>query len=1347
MVVVDDVQDASPAMTLALSRLATGEPLSGALVVVSGRPDAPRDVADVLDKVMAVDGAVAVELGPLLADDVRALVADALPDLDIDARHDVEQAVIDQTGGVAGQVVEAVLGVRDELATDGTGGGALEGEALVRRTREALARACPYRGLLAFTEADRDLFFGRDEVTAAILARLSRSRFVAVIGASGSGKSSVVRAGVLPALEQGALPRLGRCRTLVVQPGSRPAVALDTALADQPADDTPLVVFVDQFEEAFTVCHDLDERRRFVDRLLTAPLDPAAAISVVLAVRADFVGLCAADAALGAALEASDLFLGPMDADDLRLAVEGPARAAGLRLEAGLVDVVLADVDQQPGALPLVSHALLETWRRRDDRTLTLAGYREAGGVHGAIARTADEIYVERFDGAEQAVARTIFLRLTELGEGTEDTRRRVDRAELDGLAGTDPAMVAHVVQVLADARLVIVDEGTIEVAHEALIREWPRLRGWLDDDREGLRLHRHVTEASREWDRLNRPASELYRGTRLEAARSWIEESEPALTDTERAFLDASEERQRAEEEAEAEAAAAQVRANRRLKGLLTATAIGLVLALGAGVVAVTQRNRADDEAGRAGEQAVVATAGRLAARSAALAETDPSAAVLLALESVRLDDTPDNRAALAAAIAARPALVAILPPSTGTRYYATAFRPDANEVAAAGDGVIDRWDTFTFEAIGEPLLVEARDVAYSPDSTQLAAATAVGIELFDLADGGAAAPMATIEVEGGADGVAWSPDGATLAVGRADQEALLVSVADGQVTGPISPGFVGAVVAFSPEGTAVAVGGEADAQVFDVATGQPLLEPLAAGAAGIGIGGASVSFDEIEDTVAFGRRDGSATEFDLASGTLVGGAPGEVGVAVAIGPGVEGDGGEVTDEQSVVVAGEEVDAPAQVFHVGADLWESSTTGNLVPNLASASFSTTLGAGQPSEYRPSVGAVGDIAVSVDEQMVAVAGDGLALLDLGGADASARQVFVGEASDPWTAVGEPVLVPSALAGGFRPDGSVVVASFAQTLEVDVDVRTMAVDLATGRSLAPPLSGVAQYVDLERLLRGDMDGAGVSLDTVTIDGEELTAPEDAGVVGTQLFAYDPLHTALALTSADGTVRVFTGGGDALAATTVAVGDAPIVAIAVSRDGRFLAVTTGTEDRVLSIYDVASGEPMLGGLELGAPLVEPVAFNADGSLLAVAGGDDTVLLLDPTTGQPAFDPIVTGDGVLALAFSPDGSELAVGRTWLDDVGSTVARWTLQGAEVGAPLPLGREDPRWLAYGPDGGRLLVGTTGARVLLWSFDRALLEESACRVAGRNLTEAEWARELPDEAYRATCPAGRAPGG
>ena len=201
-------------------------------------------------------------------------------------------------------------------------------------------------------------------------------------------------------------------------------------------------------------------------------------------------------------------------------AIEGPANVAGLRLEPGLNELIVREVADEPGALPLLSHALLETWKRRKRRTLTVDAYLDAGGVDGAIAATAEGVY-EALDPAQQHIARSIFLRLTQPGDGTEDTRRRAPLTEL--VIGADAAETESVLHLLADARLVTLDEQTAEVAHEAVIREWPRLRNWIDEDRDGLRIHRHLTHTARDWDALERDDAELYRGPRLATAEEWL--------------------------------------------------------------------------------------------------------------------------------------------------------------------------------------------------------------------------------------------------------------------------------------------------------------------------------------------------------------------------------------------------------------------------------------------------------------------------------------------------------------------------------------------------------------------------------------------------------------------------------------------------------------------------------------------------------------------------------------------------------------------------------------------------------------------------------------------------------
>ena len=287
-----------------------------------------------------------------------------------------------------------------------------------------------------------------------------------------------------------------------------------------------LLLVVDQFEELFTLCKDPSERKAFVDNLLAAA-SADGVTTVILTLRADFYAHCAQFDNLRLALAQHQAYIGAMDANELRDAIEKPAALGGWDFEPGLVDAILDDVAAEPGALPLLSEALLETWRRRRGQTLTFAGYHAAGGVRGAIGRKADDVY-DSLQPEQQAIARNIFVRLTSLGEGTQDTRRRAPLAELVG-SGATAEQAAAVLQVLEDARLVTAEreqsatagEETpetvyVDVTHEALIREWRTLDNWLHEDREGLLVHRRLTEAAQEWVLLKRDPGALFRGVRL---------------------------------------------------------------------------------------------------------------------------------------------------------------------------------------------------------------------------------------------------------------------------------------------------------------------------------------------------------------------------------------------------------------------------------------------------------------------------------------------------------------------------------------------------------------------------------------------------------------------------------------------------------------------------------------------------------------------------------------------------------------------------------------------------------------------------------------------------------------
>jgi transcriptional regulator with XRE-family HTH domain len=354
----------------------------------------------------------------------------------------------------------------------------------------------PYKGLLFFDQSDADLFFGREALTERLVEHVNEPRldanrrFLAVVGASGSGKSSLVRAGLAVAL------RRAGWQVSVLTPTATPLRMLEANLKPTHSRSPErLLILVDQFEEVFTLCRDETERFAFIEALIGLAQDQVNKRTIVIALRADFYSHCAQYPLLREAVAAEQEYIGQMTAGELRHAIEEPARRNGWEFEPGLVEVLLQDLstrgayEPEPGALPLLSHALLATWERRRGRTMTLEGYHASGGVRGAIAETAEGVFTDQLNRTQQEIARDVFLRLTELGEGTDDTRRR---ASLDELVrqSEEATQLRAVLNTLAEARLITLDEHHAEVAHEALIREWQRLHEWLTQDREGLLLH-----------------------------------------------------------------------------------------------------------------------------------------------------------------------------------------------------------------------------------------------------------------------------------------------------------------------------------------------------------------------------------------------------------------------------------------------------------------------------------------------------------------------------------------------------------------------------------------------------------------------------------------------------------------------------------------------------------------------------------------------------------------------------------------------------------------------------------------------------------------------------------------
>ncbi|MFE4976020.1 helix-turn-helix domain-containing protein [Kitasatospora sp. NPDC056651] len=612
----------------------------------------------------------------------------------------------------------------------------------------------PYRGLARFEPGDRERFFGRDRLVADLLALVDSRRLVAVVGVSGSGKSSLLRAGLIPALRDRGTTGTGPAVIRILAPGPRPAS--DHAVLVAPGNGTgDTVLVVDQFEEAFTLCTDPAERAAFFGLLLAA-CDPESRLRVVLAVRADFFGHCADHHGLAVALREATLLVGPMGPAELREAIVKPAAGAGLIVERALTSRIVEEVDGEPGGLPLLSHALLETWRRRKGRALTEDAYEAAGGVRGAIARTAEQAYGNLTPG-QAAVARHILLRLVTPGDGAQDTSRPAGRTELESL-GTGDADTAAVLESLARARLITLDGDTVHLAHEALISSWPRLNAWIDDARDRLRHHRHLTEAAKAWEELGHDPGALYRGTRLATAEATFADAgrRDDLTPLELAFLTAVLTARDQENRKTARSA-------RRLRTLLATLSALVVLVLLAGTVA-WQQNRTGE--GRRTE----AAARRAAAVADGMRSSDPVTAMRLSLAAWKAADLPESRSALLGAALQSDRDVFTDPPSEKAVPQTHFLSGDGRTLVSIGRDEVVKWDVDTHRRVATlPGLGTEADQAedMSADARTLVVFEYDHVNVWDLTEGSAGgSPLASHPFDPGLDGTAarLGPSGRTL-------------------------------------------------------------------------------------------------------------------------------------------------------------------------------------------------------------------------------------------------------------------------------------------------------------------------------------------------------------------------------------------------------------------------------------------------------------------------------------------------------------------------------------------------------------------------------------------------------
>jgi WD40 repeat protein/class 3 adenylate cyclase/energy-coupling factor transporter ATP-binding protein EcfA2 len=1141
---------------------------------------------------------------------------------------------------------------------------------------------CPYRGLLEYEPDDADLFFGRDEVLDDVLARLADDRFVAIVGASGSGKSSLVRAGVIAAARRGDVA--GVSSTALLTPGPDPLRALEAANPDDHAD----LLVVDQLEEAFTLCPDELLRARFFDDLLNRHG------KTLVSLRADFYGHCTAHEELASHVSANNVLLGPMAQNEMQRAIEEPAKAKGLQCEPGLVELIVRDAAGEPGALPLLSHALVETWARRDGRTLTLAGYRDAGGVRGAITRTAEELFQNATE-SEQSLLRRTFLRLTEPGEGTEDTRRRVPLRELAAESGTASA-VADLLDRLVQARLVTVDEGTVQFAHEALIREWPRLRGWLNEDRESLRVHRHLTRSTQAWEAMRGEPGELYRGARLAAALDWAD-GRVDLTADERAFLEASGAAQ------ERELRTAQ-RGARRLRILLAGVVALLALALVAGAVALVQR-------GHARHTATVAQAGRLAAQSREAAAKHPDLALLLALEAGRLDDSVDSRGALLGALEHGSPIRAWLQ-GFDSPVVATAFNPAGTLIATATNTGTTLWDTTTWKPVGRPLRSSQggwEGVDFSPDGRTLAIAGGKGrVELWDVSTRKELRELTDPTSAGPAlSAVRYSPDGSVIAAGaQRTNHVTLWAAASGQVIGrPIitnPPGGGAQSIAFSPDSRRIAVPGTpGTVGIWEVATGRRVGEPLEIGSAAVD----AAIFADRGRTLIASDDSGSVSMVNVGTGR-------RVGPRLSVGS-----------------------KPAGSLDLSPD-------GRL---LAAASFE-----GPVFVWDTKTGAPYGSPLTVDTSPgngVAFSPDGRTLVS-----SHLRSAVV------WNMSGEQV-IGGPLGGStdlttdvsFSPDGKQLVAGRVEGDAIVYDTATRRPALRVG--VGSVVTAVAFDPDGKLIAVGTIDGKVRFFDPKS--AAAVGPPLDMGNSAVWQVAFSPDGRLVAVAvdpngeegfndqRREGEVQLWDLDSRSRVGRKIAPGAGSVLSLAFNRRGTLLA--TGSYFGRVDLWDVASQARSGKSMKASDEGFPSVAFDPSGRLVAAGGAIGPVRVWRVADQRPAFPPLpghtppVTG-----AAFDPAGSFLATtslfGGTRLWDPATGLG----YGDElVGSPKP-SVDLPPFLVlrntFSPDGKLLAVAGVETRAMLWDVDPAVWRRRACGIVGRNLSPEEWRLYLPPGTpYRATC--------
>lgn len=772
----------------------------------------------------------------------------------------------------------------------------------------------PYKGLQAFQAADAQDFFGREKLINKLLKRLQENvayqRFLAIVGPSGSGKSSTVKAGLTPALWRGELPGSDNWYIVDFLPGRHPLDELEIALTrispqetrqlnehlrrDErglvrvanlvlPDDGSQLLIIIDQFEEVFTLVDDEAERQQLLNLLQYAVTEDRSRVRVVVTLRADYYDRPLEYPDFGKLMQTRVETVLPLSAEELEQAVHQPAKQVGMIFEDGLVSRIISDVHYQPGALPLLQYALTELFERRDERSLTLQAYEAIGGAGGALAQRADEIYLEGTDESQELV-RQMFLHLVTLGEGAEDTRRRTRFTDLLSLT-EKPDVMEEIIDTFAAYRLLSLDrdeetrQPTVEVAHEAILREWDRLRQWLNESRDDIRRERQVARAAEEWEGNGRDTSYLLRGARLEQLEVWRATTNLTLAPLEAEFIRKSIEVQKQETQVESERIAREAAQERRsqtlLRALVAVFAVAALFSGGFGIFAILQRNdaiEARDGEAEARQEALIQASIGLASQAVAELDSDaPERGVLLALEA--LENYPytwQAEQALAQIVYGTHQYISLR--SARNRVRDIAFSPDGTLIVGSGELSNDIWDSRSGEWLTEfSMSTDEQEVAgvdwFSDSSTLLTASAALHIaRVWDVETGD---ELLRYEGHDGAVNAAYVSTNDSMALtASADGTAHIWSIETGEMI-QIFTGHVGTVedAIWSPDNSQIATASDdGTIRFWDVDSGRELLR-LDAHLGGV----TAVTWSPDGTRIASAGNDGLGRVWDVETGNLI--------------------------------------------------------------------------------------------------------------------------------------------------------------------------------------------------------------------------------------------------------------------------------------------------------------------------------------------------------------------------------------------------------------------------------------------------------------------------------------------